>query len=73
MGSFGGVKFVCFVTLRPKATAMVMAGLSVPNHTFSWASLNKQLSSTSCTYFRLQQSFLNDSTDGRRMTVEIIS
>ena len=27
--------------------------LSSPNHTFSWASLNKQLTSTSCTYFRL--------------------
>ena len=24
-----------------------------PNHTFSWASLNKQLTSISCTYFRL--------------------
>ena len=24
-----------------------------PNHTFSWASLNKQLTSTSCTYFCL--------------------
>ena len=27
--------------------------VSSPNHTFSWASLNKQLTSTSCTYFRL--------------------
>ena len=26
--------------------------VSSPNHTFSWASLNKQLTSTSCTYFR---------------------
>ena len=25
--------------------------VSSPNHTFSWASLNKQLTSTSCTYF----------------------
>ena len=24
-----------------------------PNHNFSWASLNKQLTSTSCTYFRM--------------------
>ena len=27
--------------------------VSWPNHTFSWASLNKQLTSNSCTYFRL--------------------
>ena len=27
--------------------------LSSPNHTFTWASLNKQLTSTLCTYFRL--------------------
>ena len=26
--------------------------VSSPDHTFSWASLNKQLTSTSCTYFR---------------------
>ena len=66
----------CFVALRPKSTAMIMAGLSVhlttlflftsqvnsyghggtvssPNHTFSWASLNKQLTSNLCTYFHL--------------------
>ena len=48
------VLFVCFVALRPKSTAMVMAGQSVHLATlFSWASLNKQLTSTSCTYFRL--------------------
>ena len=27
--------------------------VSSPNHTFSWASFNKQLTSTSCTYFHL--------------------
>ena len=27
--------------------------VSSPSHTFSWASLNKQLTSTTCTYFRL--------------------
>ena len=27
--------------------------VSSPNYTFSWASLNKQLTSTLCTYFRL--------------------
>ena len=46
--------FVCFVALRPKSTAMVMAGQSFHLTTlFSWASLKKQLTSTSCTYFRL--------------------
>ena len=46
--------FVCFVALRPKSTAMVMAGRSIHLTTlFSWASFNKQLTSTSCTYFGL--------------------
>ena len=46
--------FVCFVALRPKSTAMVMAGLSVYLTTLlSWAGLNKQLTSTLCTHFRL--------------------
>ena len=49
--------------------------VSSPNHTFSWASLNTQLTSISehtyaCNW---QQSFLNDSAEGRRMTVENIS
>ena len=39
--------FVCFVALRPKSTAMVMAGRSVDLTTlFSWASLNKWFTST---------------------------
>ena len=38
--------FVCFVALRPKSTAMVIAGRSVHLNTlFSSASLNKQLTS----------------------------
>ena len=38
--------FVCFVALRPRSTAMVIAGRSVHLTTlFSWASLNKQLTS----------------------------
>ena len=46
--------FVCFVALRPKSTAMVMAGRSVHITTlFSLASLNKRVTSNSCTYFRL--------------------
>ena len=58
--------FVCFVALRPKST---------PNHTFSWASLNKQLTVLRAHTFACnwQQHFLNDSAEGRRMTVEIIS
>ena len=48
--------FVCFVALRPKSTAMVMVGRSVHLTTrFSWASLIRQLTSTSCTYFRLYE------------------
>ena len=38
--------FVCFVALRPKSTAMIIGGRSVHLTTlFSWASLNKQLTS----------------------------
>ena len=38
--------FVCLVALRPKSTAMVIAGRSVHLTTlFSWASLNKQFTS----------------------------
>ena len=44
--------FVCFVALRPKSTAMVMAGRTVHLTTLlpgqAWT-----LTSTSCTYFRL--------------------
>ena len=68
--------FVCFVALRPKSTAMVIAGRSVHLTTpFSWASLNKQLTSNRVHTFawNWQQPFMNDSAEGRRMTVEIIS
>ena len=45
---------VCFIALRPKSTAMVMVGRSVHLTTlFSWASLNKRLTSNLCTYFHL--------------------
>ena len=41
-----GSLFVRYVALRPKSTAMVIAGRSVHLTTlFSWASLNKQLTS----------------------------
>ena len=46
--------FVCFVASHPKSTTMVMEGRSVHLATlFSWESLNKQLTSASCTNFRL--------------------
>ena len=45
--------FVCCFT--PQVNSYGHCGtVSSPNHTFSWASLNKQLTSTSCTYFRLK-------------------
>ena len=68
--------FVCFVALRPKSTAMVIAERSVHLTTlFSWASLNKQLTSNRAHTFACnwQQPFMNDSAEGRRMTVESIS
>ena len=68
--------FVCLLALRPKSTAMVIAGRSVHLTTlFSWASLNKQLTSNRAHSFacNCQQPFMNDSAEGRRMTVEIIS
>ena len=56
----GRDSFVCFVALPPKSTAMVMAGRSVHLTTlFSWASLNKQLTNTLCTYFRLYSNFFH--------------
>ena len=41
--------FVCFVALRPKSTAMVIAGRSVYLTTL----FPGQVTSNSCTYFRL--------------------
>ena len=64
---------VWFDSLR-QLTAMVMLGWSVHLTTlFFCASLTKELTSTSCTYFRLQlTTTLLESREGR-MTVEIIS
>ena len=43
-----------FLALRPKSTAMVIAGRSVHLTTlFSWAGLNKRLTSNLCIYFHL--------------------
>ena len=49
--------------------------VSSPNHTFSWAGFNKRLTSNCAHTFACnwQQPFLNESAEGRRMTVEIIS
>ena len=49
--------------------------VSSPNHTFSWAGLNKRLTVIRAHTFACnwQQPFLNESGEGRRMTVEIIS
>ena len=47
---------VGFVALRPKSTATLYGycgTVSSPSHTFSWAGLNKRLTSNLCTYFRL--------------------
>ena len=53
----GVSNFVCLFDLMlymSKSTAMVISGQSVHLTTlFSWASLTKRLTSTSCTYFRL--------------------
>ena len=58
----------CFVALRPKSTAVVIAGRSVHLTTlFSWASLNKQLTSNRAHTFAcsLQQPFMNYEFSGR--------
>ena len=46
--------FCLFCCLTSQSTAMVMRGtVTSPNHTFSWASLNKRLTGNFCIYFRL--------------------
>ena len=68
--------FVCFVALRPKSTAMVIAGRSVHLTTLfpgqAWTSGLPVIRAFTfaCNW---QQPFLNKSAEGRRMTVEIIS
>ena len=68
--------FACFVALHPKSTAMVMTGRSVHLTTLlpgqAWTSSYPELRSHtfSCNW---QQPFLNDSGEGRRMTVDTIS
>ena len=44
----------CFCCFMSQVNSYGHGGMvSSPNHTFPWASLNKQLTSTSCTYFHL--------------------
>ena len=64
----------CLVWLfTSQSTAMVMSGWSIHLITlFSCASLINQLTSTSCTYFRLQlTTSLLESVEGRRMAVKL--
>ena len=65
-----------FVALRPKSTAMVMVGQSVHLTTLfpgqAWTSSSPVLRSHTFTFY-WQQPFLNDSAEGRRITVEIIA
>ena len=52
---FYGRLFVClFVCFTSQVNSYGHCGtVSSPNHSFSWAGLNKRLTSNSCTYFRL--------------------
>ena len=72
--SWYGDLFVCCFTSQVNSYGHC-GMVSSPNHTFSWASLNKQLTSNRAHTFACnwQQPFMNDSAEGRRMTVEIIS
>ena len=50
------VSFFCLFVLLlyiPSQHLWLSGMVSSPNHTFSWASLNKRLNSTLCTYFHL--------------------
>ena len=71
---------VCFVALHPKSTAIVlaivMAGRSIHLTTLlpgqAWTS-SWPIWCAHTFHCNLQQPFLNDSAEGRRMTIEIIS
>ena len=68
---FHGFGLIWFFTSQ--STAIVLSGRSVHlAKLFSWARLTKQLTSTSCTYFRLRlTTTLLESAEGRRITVEM--
>ena len=63
----------CFVALRPKWTAMVMAGRSVHLTTLFPGQGEQAVLCAHTFSCNWQQPFLNESAEGRRMTVEIIS
>ena len=68
--------FVCFVVLRPKSTAMVIAGRSVHLTTFFLGKLEQAVNQYFVHILSLvtdNNLFLNDSAEERRMNVEIIS
>ena len=70
---FVGCWFCCFTS---QVNSYGHCGtVSSPNHTFSWAGLNKRLTSNCAHTFACnwQQPFLNEWAEGRKMTVEIIS
>ena len=49
--------FVCCFTSKVNSYGHC-GTVSSPNHTFSWASLNKRLTSNSCTYFRFTGEYI---------------
>ena len=70
---YGFCLFVWFGSLHPCQLLWSCQGRSVhPTTFFSWASLTKQLTSTSCTFFHLllTTTFLQ-SSEGRRMAIEL--
>ena len=66
--------FVCWFTSQVNSYGHGWT-VSSPKHTFSWAGLNKRLTSNSSHTFawNWQQPFLNESAEEWRMTIEIIS
>ena len=68
---------VCFVVLRPKSRAMVMAGRSVQLTTHfpgqAWTSGKPVLHAHAFQFNWQKSGFLNDSVEGRRVNIEIIS
>ena len=68
--------FVCFCCFTSHVNSYGHCRtVSSLNHTFSWEGLSKRLTVICAHTFacNLQQPFLNESAEGRRMTVEIIS
>ena len=73
---FGYCCCCCFCCFTSQVNSYGHCGtVSSLNHTFSWAGLNKRLTSNCAHTFACnwQQPFLNKLAEGRRMTEEIIS